>query len=59
MTGVIHTHCLHAAVLPQSWDRQPFLTTVRTDKPDMTPAYREIHHNVSIQRFSLVLSSNS
>ena len=28
-----------------SWDRQPFLTTVRTGKPDMTMKEREIHHN--------------
>ena len=31
-----------------SWDRQPFLTTVRTGKPDMIMQWREIHHNVSI-----------
>ena len=27
-----------------SWDRQPFLTTVRTGAPSMQMAWREIHH---------------
>jgi len=35
-----------------SWDRQPFLTTVRDGSPSMTPAYREIHHNFFIDNYS-------
>jgi hypothetical protein len=35
-----------------SWDRQPFLTTVRTGEPSMTPAWREIHHNFFIDNYS-------
>merc|ERR1712054_364577 len=35
-----------------SWDRQPFLTTVRDGTPSMTPAYREIHHNFFIDNYS-------
>jgi len=30
-----------------SWDRQPFLTTVRDGNPSMIMAWREIHHNFS------------
>jgi hypothetical protein len=35
-----------------SWDRQPFLTTVRDGTPSMTPAWREIHHNFFIDNYS-------
>jgi len=35
-----------------SWDRQPFLTTVRTGKPDMIMQWREIHHNFFIDNYS-------
>jgi hypothetical protein len=35
-----------------SWDRQPFLTTVRTGKPDLIMAWREIHHNFFIDNYS-------
>jgi hypothetical protein len=35
-----------------SWDRQPFLTTVRTGKPDLQMAWREIHHNFFIDNYS-------
>jgi hypothetical protein len=35
-----------------SWDRQPYLTTVRTGKPSMTPQWREIHHNFFIDNYS-------
>jgi len=35
-----------------SWDRQPFLTTVRTGEPSMTMAWREIHHNYFIDNYS-------
>jgi len=35
-----------------SWDRQPFLTTVRDGTPSMTPAVREIHHNFFIDNYS-------
>ena len=27
------------------WDRQPFLTTVRTGQPSLIPAINRIHHN--------------
>lgn len=35
-----------------SWDRQPFLTTVRDGTPSMTPAVRQIHHNFFIDNYS-------
>mmetsp|Transcript_30791 Transcript_30791/g.60069 ORF Transcript_30791/g.60069 Transcript_30791/m.60069 type:complete len:473 (+) Transcript_30791:942-2360(+) len=35
-----------------SWDRQPFLTTVRDGTPSMTPQWREIHHNFFIDNYS-------
>lgn len=35
-----------------SWDRQPFLTTIRDGTPSMTPAYREIHHNFFVDNYS-------
>ena len=35
-----------------SWDRQPFLTTVRTEKPSMIMAWRSIHHNFFIDNYS-------
>ena len=35
-----------------SWDRQPFLTTIRTGEPSMTPQWREIHHNFFIDNYS-------
>merc|ERR1719515_497455 len=35
-----------------SWDRQPFLTTVRIGKPSMIMAWRELHHNFFIDNYS-------
>merc|ERR1712048_651355 len=35
-----------------SWDRQPYLTTVRTGEPSMIPGWREIHHNFMIDNYS-------
>jgi hypothetical protein len=35
-----------------SWDRQPFLTTVRTGKPSMIMQWREIHNNFFIDNYS-------
>ena len=35
-----------------SWDRQPFLTTIRNGTPSMTPAWREIHHNFFVDNYS-------
>merc|ERR1711957_840602 len=35
-----------------SWDRQPFLTTVRDGTPSMTPATRNIHHNFFVDNYS-------
>ena len=35
-----------------SWDRQPFLTTVRTGEPSMQMQWREIHHNFFIDNYS-------
>jgi hypothetical protein len=35
-----------------SWDRQPFLTTVRLGKPDMVMQWREIHHNFFVDNYS-------
>jgi len=35
-----------------SWDRQPFLTSVRDGTPSMTMAYRHIHHNFFIDNYS-------
>merc|ERR1711970_334604 len=35
-----------------SWDRQPFLTTVRDGSPSMFMAWREIHHNFFIDNYS-------
>eukprot|EP00316_Scyphosphaera_apsteinii_P011180 CAMPEP_0119345442 /NCGR_PEP_ID=MMETSP1333-20130426/107488_1 /TAXON_ID=418940 /ORGANISM="Scyphosphaera apsteinii, Strain RCC1455" /LENGTH=733 /DNA_ID=CAMNT_0007357911 /DNA_START=423 /DNA_END=2624 /DNA_ORIENTATION=+ len=35
-----------------SWDRQPFLTTVRDGIPSMTMAWRSIHHNFFVDNYS-------
>lgn len=35
-----------------SWDRQPFLTTVRTGQPSMIMAWREIKNNFFIDNYS-------
>ena len=35
-----------------SWDRQPFLTTVNDGTPSMRMAWREIHHNFFIDNYS-------
>jgi len=35
-----------------SWDRQPFLTTVNDGSPSMRMAWREIHHNFFIDNYS-------
>jgi hypothetical protein len=35
-----------------SWDRQPFLTTVRDGTPSMIMAWRSIHHNFLIDNYS-------
>merc|ERR1712190_517932 len=35
-----------------SWDRQPYLTSVRTGEPSMIMAWREIHHNFFIDNYS-------
>jgi len=35
-----------------SWDRQPYLTTVRTGEPSVFPQWREIHHNFFIDNYS-------
>eukprot|EP00746_Dinoflagellata_sp_MGD_P024026 gnl/MRDRNA2_/MRDRNA2_156394_c0_seq1.p1 gnl/MRDRNA2_/MRDRNA2_156394_c0~~gnl/MRDRNA2_/MRDRNA2_156394_c0_seq1.p1 ORF type:complete len:753 (-),score=145.08 gnl/MRDRNA2_/MRDRNA2_156394_c0_seq1:61-2085(-) len=35
-----------------SWDRQPFLTSVRTGEPSMIMQWREIHHNFFIDNYS-------
>lgn len=35
-----------------SWDRQPFLTRVRTGEPSMIMQWRWIHHNFMVDNFS-------
>jgi len=35
-----------------SWDRQPFLTTVRDGTPSMIMQWRDIHHNFFIDNYS-------
>mmetsp|Transcript_4055 Transcript_4055/g.6173 ORF Transcript_4055/g.6173 Transcript_4055/m.6173 type:complete len:357 (-) Transcript_4055:62-1132(-) len=35
-----------------TWDRQPFLTNVRTGQPSMQMQWREIHHNFFIDNYS-------
>jgi len=35
-----------------SWDRQPYLTTVATGKPSLIMAWREIHHNFFVDNYS-------
>jgi len=35
-----------------SWDRQPFLTTVKDGTPSMLMAWREIHHNFFMDNYS-------
>mmetsp|Transcript_29880 Transcript_29880/g.95178 ORF Transcript_29880/g.95178 Transcript_29880/m.95178 type:complete len:466 (-) Transcript_29880:243-1640(-) len=35
-----------------SWDRQPFLTTVRDGSPSLSMAWRHIHHNFFIDNYS-------
>lgn len=35
-----------------SWDRQPFLTTVRTGEPSMIPAWRGVHNNFFIDNYA-------
>ena len=34
-----------------SWDRQPFLSTVRTGKPSMQMAWREVRNNILIANY--------
>ena len=34
-----------------SWDRQPFLTTVRTGQPSMIPEFNDIHHNFLVSNY--------
>lgn len=36
-----------------SWDRQPFLTTVRTGEPSMQMEWREIRNNFFIDQYSM------
>ncbi len=35
-----------------SWDRQPYQTSVRTGEPSMIMQWREIHHNFFIDNYS-------
>merc|ERR1712166_856893 len=35
-----------------SWDRQPYLTTVRTGEPSMFMQWRDIHHNFFMDNYS-------
>jgi hypothetical protein len=35
-----------------SWDRQPYLTTIRTGSPSMQMAWRNIHHNFLLDNYS-------
>merc|ERR1712100_588837 len=35
-----------------SWDRQPYLTTVNNETPSLRMAWREIHHNFFIDNYS-------
>ncbi len=44
--------CARVPTIHTSWDRQPFLTTVRDGTPSMTMATREIHHNFFIDNYS-------
>merc|ERR1712046_88463 len=34
-----------------SWDRQPYITTVRTGKPSLVPENRYIHHNFIVSNY--------
>lgn len=34
-----------------SWDRQPYLTTVRSGEPSVIPEYRSIHHNFIVGNY--------
>jgi len=34
-----------------SWDRQPYLTTVRTGAPSLVPIPRDIHHNFIVSNY--------
>lgn len=34
-----------------SWDRQPYLTTVRTGSPSLVPVPRDIHHNFIVANY--------
>lgn len=35
-----------------SWDRVPYITTVRTGKPSIIPAYREFHRNFVLANYA-------
>eukprot|EP00730_Choanoeca_flexa_P018055 TRINITY_DN8757_c0_g1_i1.p1 TRINITY_DN8757_c0_g1~~TRINITY_DN8757_c0_g1_i1.p1 ORF type:complete len:906 (+),score=246.00 TRINITY_DN8757_c0_g1_i1:1-2718(+) len=35
-----------------SWDRQPFITTVRTGQPSIQMQWREIHHNFMVDNYN-------
>lgn len=39
----------HGAI--NSWDRQPFVTTVATGKPSLVPAVNKFHHNFIVSNF--------
>jgi hypothetical protein len=40
------------SLLPQSWDRQPFLTSLRDGTPSLLPAWNELHHNLVISNYN-------
>jgi hypothetical protein len=35
-----------------SWDRLPYITTIRTGEPSIVPAFRHLHHNYVIGTYN-------
>eukprot|EP01052_Picozoa_sp_SAG31_P035060 SAG31_NODE_4182_length_3495_cov_1.750294_4_plen_304_part_00 len=49
-----HTIGLVACSPFNSWDRVPYITTIRSGKPSVIPADRHIHHNLILANYNTV-----
>lgn len=52
LTGfTVLTQFCHSLLFCFSWDRQPFITTVRTGKPDSQMAWRHVERNIVVANY--------
>ena len=49
--GHAHTYTIQHGPW-NSWDRVPYITTLRSGKPSIVPADRHIHHNFIIANYN-------